>query len=47
MSRLNKDDWDDLKPQVFDLYVIQNLSINEVARELVRIINYRNGLGIR
>jgi hypothetical protein len=36
-------DWDDLKPQIIDLYIRRNLTLDEVART----INIKNGLDIR
>jgi hypothetical protein len=36
-------DWDDLRPQIIDLYIGRNLTLDEVAR----VINTKNGLDIR
>lgn len=36
-------DWDDLRPQIIDLYIGRNLTLDEVAKA----INSKNGLDIR
>jgi hypothetical protein len=36
-------DWDELKPQIIELYIRRNLTLDEVART----INIKNGLDIR